>query len=94
MTMTPTQFRKMTHIPWNRACMLTATKQSPNGIAPLTTGLVGRDHRPFSALYLVTLQVLPFQEIIVGKSSHGGPIDYIQFEKNRLKFSVLLYKVM
>ena len=43
---------------------------------------------------MVALHVLPFQKIIVGKSSHGGPIDYIQFEKNRLKFSFLLYKVM
>ena len=45
-------------------------------------------------IFLVTLQVPPFQKIIVAKISHGGPIDYIQFEKNRLKFSFLLYKVM
>ena len=44
--------------------------------------------------FLVVLQVLPFQKIIVGKISHGGPINYIQFEKNRLKVSFLLYKFM
>ena len=54
-----------------------------------------RSYQYFDAkFFLVTLQVLPFQKIIVGKISHEGPIDYIQFEKNLLKFSFLLYKVM
>ena len=48
----------------------------------------------FMKTFFVPLQVLPFQKFIVGKIAHGGPIDYIQFEKNRLKFSFLLYKVM
>ena len=44
--------------------------------------------------FLVALQVLPFQKFVMVKISHGGPSDYIQFEKNWLKFIFLLYKAM
>ena len=48
--------------------------------------------------FLVTLQVLPFQKFIICKISHRGwrrgAVEYVQFEKNRLKISFLLYKSM
>ena len=48
--------------------------------------------------FLILKTLLPLEKIIVGKISHrggvGGPIDLVQFEKNRLKFRFLLYKSM